>query len=185
MELSNENIVSKIIQEYEDVKLINKNDEITLINFPYENHDLDIKVNINKFISYLNTLYLKPKGTFTKEQIIEIIKEKLAKITHGTKNKKEKKAVTIDIFTFVYQFKDIMFDDNNKFKIKVFKKIKELFLDFNKEETDKIIYLYLGLFHVVSIKKNNPKIQRYMYKINDKNLNNIHEDSLDYYLDNI
>ena len=184
MELSNENIITRIIKDYDDVKIMKKFDEITLINFP--RIDLSVKVNVNKFMSYLNALYLKPKGKFTKNEIIKIIKEKLDKIMNGSKNKAEKKEHAIDIFTFIFQFKNIMFElENDKFKITVFKKLKELFSDFNEDETDKIIYLYLSLYHVVWIKKNTPTLKKNTYKIDERNPNNIYEDSIDYYLDNI
>lgn len=184
MELSNENIRTRIIKDYEDVKVIKNLDEITLINFP--ERDLIIKVDVNKFMSYLNVIYLRPKGQYTKEEIIKIIKEKLNMIMNDSKNKEEKKEHTIDIFTFIFQFKDIMFDINNdKFKITVFKKLKELFSDFNEYENDKIIYLYLSLYHVVSIKKNIPTLKKLTYKLDERNLNNMYEDTIDYYLDNI
>ena len=182
MQLSDKNLIVNLSQEYEDIKIIMGADEthFFLKKFYKEN---DIKVNINDFLTFVNELYLKPKENLSKEKIVLNIREKLNMMVDCGKNKSEKKRIVIDIFTFLFQFKDLMFN-SVKFKKTVFLKSKELFEDFDDDERNIIIYLYLSLFHIVLIKKNLLTFGKISYKINEKNQNNSQEDSIDYYFDN-
>jgi hypothetical protein len=113
---------------------------------------------------------------------MKLIREKLNMMVDCGKNKSDKKKIVIDIFTFLFQFKDLMFN-SVKFKKTVFLKSKELFEDFDDDEKNIIIYLYLSLFHIVLIKKN-ILTSGISYKINEKNQNNSKDDLIDYYFDN-
>jgi len=184
MELSDNEFIIKLNKEFKEVKLFKNDNEIIIKNF--KENSPDIIVEIDKFLNFIKILSSKPKETLSKEEIVYIIKLQLNEIADKNKNKSEKEKIAIDIFTFLFQFKDVMFLNSN-FKNTVFLKMKELFFDFKHDENYKLINLYLSLFHInsIRIKKVQNKKFQYTYKISEKKINNIYEESIDYYLDNI
>lgn len=183
MEISDDKCTIVLNEKY-DTTSISMNKEMIQVNdFPTNKNTINI--DKQKFINYLFEMNSNLNDYYYDKFIVSKTIANYLNQIPKKKNKEEKKKLAIKIFRYIFDNELILQYDN--FKKAVYLKIKELFDDFNQEESKTLVYLYLGLFHLDSIKENKNNLinkPNNSYHINDNKLVDKKEDYLDFYLDN-